>query len=166
MEIENVGTLTKIITAMLTPVILILATTSILGVTSQRLSRALERARKIWEQILHYPEVQGNSELQKEAHIHLCILIKKVSRRARLLQKAMTILYISLSLFVGTSVAIGSVVLTSSANYWIPMMLEIIGFAMLFYSTVILIIEARISVKAVKQETSFVLSIEKFRSPH
>lgn len=148
---------------MLTPVILILATTSILGITSQRLSRALERARKIWEQILHFPEVQGHTQLENEAHQHLSLLIKKVSRRARLLQKAMTILYVSLSLFVGTSIAIGTVFITGSIKYWIPMVLEVTGFGLLFYSTIILIIESRISVRAVKQETSFVLSIDKFR---
>lgn len=148
---------------MLTPVILILATTSILGVTHQRLSRALERARKMWEQMLHFPEVQGHAELEQVAHDHLSFLIKKVSKRARLLQKAMMVLYISLSLFVGTSVAIGTLVLTRSGNYWIPMLFEILGVGLLFYSTIILIVESRIAAKAVKFETTFVLKVEHLR---
>lgn len=163
MDIQNMSALTRIITAMITPVILILATASILGITSQRLSKALERARRMWEQMLHFPEVEGHSELEDEAKSHLSSLIKKVSRRARLLQKAMIVLYITLSLFVGTSVAIGFIALAGSTTYWIPMALEIAGIALMFYSTVILIIEARIAVLSVKQETSFVLEIESFR---
>lgn len=163
MEIENIATLTRIITAMITPVILILATASILGITSQRLSKALERARRMWEQLLHFPELEGHIELEEEARVHLTSLIKKVSKRARLLQKAMIILYISLSLFVGTSVAIGFIALAGSSTYWIPMAMEVGGIALLFYSTVILILEARIAVRSVKQETEFVLNIENHR---
>lgn len=162
MDIQNISTLTRIITAMITPVILILATASILGITSQRLSKSLERARRMWEQIIKFPEVESHKELEREAKCHLVSLIKKASKRARLLQHAMTVLYISLSLFVATSAAIGFIFLAGYSIFWIPVLLEVGGIALLLYSTVILIMESRIAVRAVRQETSFVLNIEKF----
>lgn len=164
LEIENISTLTRLITAMITPVILILATASILAVTSQRLGKSLDRVRRIWEQIIKFPQVEGNKRLEKESNKHLVSLLKKATKRARLLQQAMTVLYISLSLFVGTSVAIGLIALAGYNIYWIPVALELGGIALLFYSTVILIIESRIAVRAVKEETAFVLCIEDFNN--
>lgn len=166
MEIETITALTRIISAMITPVILILATGSILGITSQRLSKALERARKMWEQMLRFPEIEGHPELEPEARRHLVVLIKKVTKRARLLQQVMTVLYICLSLFVGSSVAIGFIEVIDVESYWIPMGMEMTGVLLLFYSSIILIIESRLAVFTVKKETDFVMQIEKYLRHH
>jgi hypothetical protein len=141
-----------ILSSMISPVVLIMASGSLILTTSQRLSRVIERTRKLTDQVKEL--VKNNSEQQQvyeEAQI-LFTQLDKATRRAKLLQRAMTALYLTLGVFVATSITIGLVNISNIRQTWIPIALSILGAALLFYASVILIMESRIAVTAVDQE--------------
>ena len=78
-----------------------------------------------------------------------------VTTRSRLLQRALSRLYAALGFFVGTSVAIGLVAITSSDYKIIPIALGLIGAALLLYPAFLLIRESRFALAAVNDEMDF-----------
>ena len=79
-----------------------------------------------------------------------------VTTRSRLLQRALSRLYGALTCFVGTSVAIGLVLVTSSEYTIIPVALGLYGAAMLLYAAFLLIRESRFALAAVNAEMDFI----------
>jgi hypothetical protein len=77
----------------------------------------------------------------------------------------MTILYISLSLFVATSLAIGIVGVTHLKYTWIPTALGMIGACFLFVSSAILIVESRLTFFTIADEMDFVIESSKTHAP-
>ena len=156
---NDISTAFTILSAMITPAVLILASGSLILTTSQRLSRALERARKIYFQ---FESLQENDHLHDKEIKKYALLrnqIKTITQRAQLLQYAMSTLQITLCLFVATSAAIGIVVLIGIQYAWIPTTLAMAGITLLFYSTVLLIRETRIALVSVKQEMVYANTI-------
>lgn len=141
-----------ILSAMITPVVLILASGSLILTTSQRLSRVIERTRKLTDWI---KELANTDAKQSSVHDEVIILFQQLSknaRRAKLLQRAMACLYITLSIFVATSISIGIVDISKAQYTWIPVALGIIGALLLFYASILLIKESKIAISAVDQE--------------
>jgi hypothetical protein len=64
-------------------------------------------------------------------------------------------LYVALAFFVGTSVAIGLVAVTSSDFTPIPIALGLIGAALLLYAAFLLMKESRFALAAVNDEMDF-----------
>lgn len=84
-------------------------------------------------------------------------LLEKCIRRSRLLTRVMILLYLSLGLFVATSLAIGVVAITHLHLTWIPTALGMIGAVFLFFSSAILIIESRLTFLTIGDEMDFVI---------
>jgi hypothetical protein len=154
-----------VLSAMITPVVLILASGSLILTTSQRLSRSIERTRKISdrmrEMIKSGPgETPSDNELQvlfDQLHI--------ASKRSRLLQKAMSILYFTLFFFIATCITIAVITITRSVYAWLPIAFGVVGISLLFYASIILIKETRIAIHAVQNETDHLLRFFKQRIP-
>src|SRR3982750_380668 len=89
-----------ILSSMITPAVLILATGSLIMTTSQRLSRVIERVRKISQEFTQIDKSNDEESTNETKRIILYTLLKKSARRSKLLTRAMTILYLSLGLFV------------------------------------------------------------------
>jgi hypothetical protein len=142
----------NILSAMITPVVLILASGSLILTTSQRLSRVIERTRKLTEWIKELAiTVAGETSIENEVAV-LFDQLNKNTRRAILLQRAMTCLYLSLGVFVATSISIGVVDISDTTYTWIPIVLGILGAGLLFFASILLIKESRIALLAVTQE--------------
>lgn len=158
-----------ILTAMLTPAVLITACGSLILTTSQRLGRTIERARKVSEQFEKLHQTNVESGLIKEQQVVLFNLLRRTARRSRLLQRALMWLYLALSVFVATSVALGIFAVFGQAQVqrqaWIPSVFGIIGTGILFYSSLLLIVESRIAVGAVDDEMDFVLRLGQQHAP-
>ncbi len=154
-----------ILSSMIAPVVLIMACGSLILTTSQRLSRIIERSRKLTE---HLKELIHKSINKQEAHEEAQALfsqLDKAARRAKLLQKAMACLYLTLSFFVATSVMLGLTDISHITQTWIPIVLGIMGTLMLFYASILLIIESRMAVIAVNEEMSYAIRYFKQHFP-
>jgi hypothetical protein len=148
----NAITTATVLSAMITPVVLILASGSLILTTSQRLSRVIERTRKLtdWIRELATSSVDA-ATLEAEVAV-LFAQLHKNTRRARLLQRAMTCLYLTIAVFVGTSITIAIVDISQAEYQWIPVVLGLLGAGLLFYASILLIRESRIALSAVDQE--------------
>jgi hypothetical protein len=141
-----------ILSSMISPVVLILASGSLIMTTSQRLSRVIERTRKLTDWIKDVIKSNpSESEIEKEVS-ELFEQLKKNSKRAKLLQRAMRALYIALSIFVATSISLGLVNIYHIKFGWIPVLLGVSGAVLMFYASVLLIKESRIALQAVNHE--------------
>lgn len=155
---DSAATLTAL-SAMITPAVLILATGQLILTTSQRLARAMDRARKLSEKIEELD--QSHLKPNKKKKVLFYQLLYGSARRSRRLQQAMSILYVALSIFVLTSIAIGLLEVFGFLEVWVPVALGLFGICFLFYATVLLISETKISYWAVDKEMKYF--IENFR---
>jgi TctA family transporter len=69
----------------------------------------------------------------------------------------MSSLYIALSIFVASSVALGFIALADERFAWLPLLLGMFGAGLLFYTSVLLIAETRIARIAINHEMDFAI---------
>jgi hypothetical protein len=141
----------SVLSAMITPAVLILATGSLLLTTSQRLSRSVDRARKLSvaiEQLAREP-----SETERGSFLLRQLVV--AAHRSRLLQRAMVCLYLALGLFVGTSTTIGAIELLHASAGWVPIALGMAGAALLLIASGLLILESRAALQVVVEEMAW-----------
>lgn len=85
----------------------------------------------------------------------LFVQLDYVTTRSRLLQRALSRLYGALAFFVGTSVSIGLVAISSSKFTPVPVVLGLTGAGLLLYAAFLLIKESRFALAAVNDEMDF-----------
>lgn len=146
-----------ILSAMITPAVLITACGSLILTTSQRLSRVIDRARKLMVQLeamplADSPAFQGDDQAMVDAQIAWA------TQRARLLQQALASLYSTLCVFVATMLVIGIVATLQQRVPWVPVVLGFSGALLLLHASVLLLRESRLAVQAVNAEMTFVLT--------
>lgn len=147
----------SILGAMITPAVLISACGNLIVSTTMRLARIVDRVRVLSQNIeelstddsIDYAE-ERIAEYERQLLIH--------TRRGRLIQFSITSFYLSLSLFVGTTVALALVALLERLQ-WLPLVLGIAGTLFLFYSSVLLIAETRLALRSVNSEMAFTMQL-------
>lgn len=154
-----------ILSSMITPAVLILASGSLILTTSQRLSRVVERVRKISQEFMQIEKTTDKESAVENKRRILYTLLRKSAKRSKLLTQAMTFLYISLGMFITTSLAIGVVAITHLRFTWVPTALGMIGAIFLFCSAVVLIIESRLTFSVIADEVGFVIESSKSNAP-
>jgi hypothetical protein len=144
-----------VLTAMITPAVLISACGSMILSTSARLGRVVDRVRALSDRLEDMTEKTGADSTERQAVIFQ--QLDKLTSRARILQRCMVTFYLSLGLFVATSVAIGIVPFTANPRYnVIPVSLGIAGACFLFYGSILLILEARLALSTIHAEMDFI----------
>lgn len=143
-----------VLSAMITPAVLILATGSLLMTTSQRLNRSIDRARKLSAEIAEIA-LDPTRAAQREI---LFGQLLAATHRSRLLQRGMTCLYIAQGLFVATSMVLGFLEFTQLSIPWAPGSLGIAGTLLLLTASGILIRESRVALGAVEKEMTMLTS--------
>jgi uncharacterized membrane protein len=164
MQIENLSATLSVLSAMVTPAVLILASSSLVLATSNRLTRAVDRTRTISERITEAAKDEERTMLPEERALML-VQLDRTARRAKLLTRTLTRLYMALAIFIATSVAIGVVAVTGVAYAWIALLLGFLGALLLFWSSVLLIMESRIALATVYAEMEFVQRLGDRYSP-
>jgi len=154
----------SILSAMITPAVLISACGSLIIATSDRLSKAVARTREISHALIPRADDQ-RKEIREEERRVLFTQLDFVTTRSRLLQRALSRLYAALAFFVGTSVAIGLVAITSSAFTIVPVGLGLCGAGLLLYAAFLLIKESRFALAAVNEEMDFIWKLGKTYGP-
>jgi hypothetical protein len=158
---DNLSSALTILSAMITPAILIMASGSLILTTSQRLGRSMERVRKLAEQLSKVLEKKELTPEELSEKSFLLELILRATRRSRLLQRAMTSLYLTLSVFVATSIAIAVFDVLDLPYAWAITLLSLMGAGLLFYASLLLIVESRIALQAVDREMDYVINMSR-----
>lgn len=141
-----------VLSAMITPAVLIMANSSLILATSQRLSRIMERARRMNEHVRTTQDSDSISQLESDVYEILDYTLK----RGLLLQRSLSYLYISLTAFVATSVSIGIIDITHLGRVWIPISFSVVGVGLLLLASMLLLWESRIALLSVSRETMMI----------
>lgn len=153
-----------VLTAMITPAVLISACGSMILSTSSRLGRVVDRVRSLSDKLEDMRHEKGPAHIERQASIFQ--QLDKLTSRARILQRCMVTFYLSLGMFVATSVAIGIVPFTGNQRYnMIPVVLGLAGACFLFYGSVLLILEARLALSTIHDEMDFIWRQSKRATP-
>jgi len=151
---RELSSVLDVLSAMITPAVLILASGSLIMTTSSRSVRCVDRVRERAAELEALGTATDDIVERKRAHLYKQLEIN--TRRARLLQKAMARLYVGISFFVATSVAIGVVALLHINIGWIPLLLGFIGAGLLFSASVWLIFESRLALATTFEEMDYI----------
>ena len=144
-----------VLTAMITPAVLISACGSMILSTSSRLGRVVDRTRFLLDKLEELAQTQWED---KERQAMIFEQLDKLTSRARILQRAMVTFYLATGMFVATSVAIGivAVIPTSPRYNLVPVIVGLGGAFFLFYGSMLLIFEARLALSTIHAEMDFV----------
>jgi hypothetical protein len=154
-----------VLTAMITPAVLISACGSMILSTSGRLGRVVDRVRALSDRLDSLPE-QRNDSLSHERQEIIFLQLDKLTSRARILQRSMVTFYLALGMFVATSVAIGVVAIIDRPRYnIIPVVVGLIGALFLSYGSMLLIFEARLALSTIHVEMDFIWRQTKRTAP-
>ncbi|MBV9878891.1 MAG: DUF2721 domain-containing protein [Gemmatirosa sp.] len=150
----------SVLSAMITPAVLISGCGSLIMATSGRLNRAVDRTRDLFQRFAQIAPTSsgdgsGADALDEERRM-LFRQLDFTTTRSRLLQRALSRLYWALGVFVGTSVAIGLVAIAGRTFAWVPIGLGLGGAALLLYACVLLVHESRLALAALDAEMDFV----------
>lgn len=151
---RELASVLDVLGAMITPAVLILASSSLLITTSSRSIRCVDRVRERAEELQSLGQATDMETEKRQKHLYAQLEIN--TRRARLLQKAMSRLYFGISFFIATSVAIGVVSLLHVDIGWIPLVLGFIGAGLLFSASVFLIFESRLALATTFEEMDYI----------
>src|SRR6185503_19895824 len=137
-----------VLTAMITPAVLISACGSMILSTSHRLGRLVDRVRALSDKLEELAEKEAEQRKDRQAVIFA--QMDMLTSRARILQRSMVTFYLALGLFVATSVAIGVVAIVDRPRYnIIPVVIGLIGALFLSYGSMLLIFEARLALSTI-----------------
>lgn len=154
-----------VLTAMITPAVLISACGALIFSTATRLGRVIDRVRYL---STRFEELAKNPAADDMASERLALLHAQLERqttRARLIQRSLVAFYSSLGVFVATSVAI-AVLNAVARNYlWTAVMLGLLGGVFMLYGSVLLIVESRMALAAIVSEIEFLSKVNRKYTP-
>ena len=153
-----------VLSAMITPAVLISACGSLLIATSNRLGRVVDRTREVSQRFAEVAHETERTMLEEERQL-LFDQLAGLTRRSNMLQRAMSRLYLAVSMFVATSVSIGIVAVTGQRYAWIPIVLGLGGAGLLFAASLHLIAESRIALASIQSEMDFVWRLGQHHAP-
>ncbi|HEV2704873.1 MAG TPA: DUF2721 domain-containing protein [Pyrinomonadaceae bacterium] len=154
-----------VLTAMITPAVLISACGTLILSTSTRLGRVVDRVRTLSDRFEELMETGREMQLFDERRAVIFDQLNRLTTRARLLQRCMTTFYVALGIFVSTSVAIGIVAAANGRYGWVPVVMGLVGASFLFYGSVLLIFEARLALSTISAEMDFIWQLGKTLAP-
>jgi hypothetical protein len=148
---------------MITPAVLISACGTLILSTSQRLGRVLDRVHR-WSDELN-SATAGGGAVDSERLLLVFSQVEDTTRRARLLQWALTAYYLAVGLFVADIVVIGVVAVSGALISWPAVTLGLIGAGLLFFGCIVLIAEARLALTTTYREMKYIQRLGEQRMP-
>jgi hypothetical protein len=149
------ATAADILGAMITPAVLISASGTLTLSTTNRLGRVVDRIRDL-QAVAEGMTPDATDEETAEKRALITDQLGWLTIRIRLLQKALTGLFVAISLLVGTSIAIGLSASSKWTLMWVPVVIGLCGAGSLFLAALLLIREARIAVRSTLVEVEYV----------
>lgn len=145
----------SVLSAMITPAVLISGCGSLIIATTARLDGAVQRTRDLAAEFAAVVE-RGTPEEDEAVRTVLFQQLDFSTSRSRMLQRGLTRLYWALGTFVTTSVTIGVVAVTGSQYAWLPILFGLAGAALLLYACIVLVRESGVAVAALDLEMDHV----------
>jgi hypothetical protein len=145
----------SLLSAMITPALLISACGTLIFSTSARLARIVDRVRMLARQVEELCE-RSAEDPGREQMAEIERQLATSAERTRLVQGSLTSFYVALGLFVATTVSIGGTRLLGLAE-WLPAALGVAGTLVLFWGSMLLIRETRLALGSVRREMEVVL---------
>ncbi|EYB67454.1 hypothetical protein DEIPH_ctg040orf0016 [Deinococcus phoenicis] len=150
----------NVLAAMITPAVLISGAGTLLMSTSSRLGRATDRVRHLTARFKVLVSEGGRQEaLAREEKYMIIRQLPRLTRRSRILQRAMTSLYLAVALLVLTSILIGAASLLTRPPGPAPVVLALLGAAALAYAALLLSFETRLSARTTQEEMGFLVAL-------
>jgi hypothetical protein len=163
---EALSSAIAVLTAMITPAVLISACGALILSTSTRLGRVVDRVRTLSDRFEELAKSEEEGQLFEERRAVIFDQLDRLTSRARLLRRSMTVFYLALGGFVMTSVAIGIVAAVGQPGHgWVPVVLGLLGACGLLYGSVLLILEARLAMAALNAELDFIVRLGRALAP-
>ena len=141
-----------VLSAMITPAVLLSACSSLIIATTGRLNRAVDRTRVLSRE---FSELDADDEAVQRQRRMLFLQLDYSTTRSRLLQRALSGLYYAVCAFVGTSLAIAAVTI-GGHGFALPIGIGVGGCGFLLYASLVLVREARIALSALQAEMDYV----------
>ncbi|MGE0041946.1 MAG: DUF2721 domain-containing protein [Vicinamibacterales bacterium] len=148
-----------VLTAMITPAVLISACGALIFSTSSRLGRVVDRVRWVaakLEEITRHPE---SDDMAVERRALLVGQLHRQTIRARLIQRSMVAFYSALGVFVTTSLAAAVIGVVARHYTWVAVALGLLGALFMLYGSVLLIVESGYALGAITSEMDFVRKV-------
>jgi hypothetical protein len=153
-QTRELSSVIDVLSAMITPAVLLLATGSMIMTTSSRSMRCVDRVRERAAELEALGETHDEHTDAKRAHLYTQLEVN--TRRARLLQKALSRLYLAIGFFVATRVSIGVVALLHVNVGFVPLVIGFIGAFLLFSAAIYLILESRLALTTTYTEMDYI----------
>src|SRR5262249_33328639 len=152
---DQLSSAVEVLSAMITPAVLISACGMLVLSTSNRLIHVVARVRDLSERFERLTEVEG-SKRQAQKRSMIISQLQPMNSPARLFPRSLTSLYSAIGIFVLTTFDIGIAATSPSYRLGSPaVILGLMGTAFLCYSSMLLILEARRAFAATKMEMDF-----------
>lgn len=148
-----------VLTAMITPALLISATGTFILSTSNRLGRCVDRMRSIMAILEADRAVGETSHLSEERKTFLLSQIDMMTKRSRVLARVLVYLYFASGMFMATSVSIAVASVAMAKWSWLPLVLGVTGALFQFVASIMLIGEARLSRAGLEEEAKYVVRL-------
>jgi len=153
---DGLSSSVEVLTAMITPAVLISASGTMILSTSTRLGRVVDRVRSLSDRLQSLPEDDTTMDHIEEKRAMIYDQLDKLTSRSRLLQRGLTTFYLAVGIFVATSVSIGVVSLFHGRFGWVPVAFGLVGASFLFYGSMLLVFEARLALSTTHAEMDFI----------
>jgi hypothetical protein len=150
-----------VLTAMITPAVLISACGALIFSTATRLGRVIDRVRFLAGRFEELAKNPGADEMAPERLLLLQTQLERQTTRARLIQRSLVAFYTSLGVFVATSVAIAVLNSVARNMLWVSVALGLLGAVFMLYGSVLLIIESRMALAAIVSEIEFLSKVSR-----
>ena len=160
-RLESPGNALAVLTAMITPAVLISACGALIFSTATRLGRVVDRVRALaekFEVLAKHPEADEMADDRRQL---VFAQLDRQTSRARLIQRALVAFYSALGIFVATSVAIAVIAALARNFTWIAVVLGIGGALFMLYGSMLLVIESRMAMGAITSEMDFVWKVSR-----
>jgi hypothetical protein len=161
-SLPNLDSTLSVLSAMITPAVMILATSSLILTTTNRIVRIVDRVREM------LPEFEKLARSEQPDQTKRAMLFDDLGRatiRARLGQRALAQLYLGLGAFLATSISLGIVTFARLNAGWLPLLFGAIGVALLFSASILLIFESRIALASAYAEMDYIRDISGHLAP-
>ena len=155
-----------VLTAMITPAVLISACGALIFSTSTRLGRVVDRVRTLsakFEELASHPE---KDDMFEERRVLIFQQLDRQTSRARLIQRAMTAYYSALGVYTLATVTIAVTSAVARTFTWIAVGLGLGGAMFMLYGSVLLIVESRMALGAIMSEMDFVWKVSSKYAGH
>lgn len=158
-RLETPANAIAVLTAMITPAVLISACGALIFSTSSRLGRVIDRTRVLSEKFQELAAHPEKDEMFEERRALIFTQLDRQTSRARLIQRAMTALYTALGIFVAMTVTIALVSVLARNYTWTAVAQGLVGMLFMLYGSLLLIIESRMALSAIMSEMDFVWKV-------